>query len=336
MEFLAGAPGTHTGDLTATDDITIRTKNTIQGNATSGDDILLFGTATITGTVQDHADVAVVPLPEFSFIAGGPNVTVPQNGTRTLPPGSYGTVKVNSNGTLKLSAGNYFINTLDAGANAAILSINASGGVNIGVVNDLRFGNNMNVQLTGGATEKVIFVALQTSKLTVGSKAILYGTLILPKAPVQFSAGSAIKGAVFAKAMTLDAQVKFFHHTSPGTFPKTSDEPEVEESEVAKSEVITDYALEQNYPNPFNPSTLISFQLPVNSEVKIAIYSITGQRVRELVNGEMAAGVQTVYWDGRDQAGEVVAAGMYLCRLVVHGTNGEIVFMQTRRMAFVK
>jgi len=333
IEFLAGAPGTHTGDVTATDDITIRTKNTIQGNVTSGDDIFLFGTATITGTRQDHAPVAVVPLPEFSFTAGGPNVTVPQNGMRTLAPGSYGTVKVNSNGTLKLSAGNYFINTLDAGANAAILSINASGGiVNIGVVNNLRFGNNMKVQLTGGTSEKVIFVTQQMAKLTVGSKAILYGTLILPKAPVQFSAGSAIKGAVFATAITLDSQVKFFHHTSTGTFPKTSEEEAAEAVAVA----VSSYQLAQNYPNPFNPSTVISFQLPVNSEVKITIYSITGQRVRELVNGEMPAGLQTAYWDGRDQAGEVVAAGVYLYRLAVTGANGEIVFMQTRRMAFVK
>jgi len=115
-----------------------------------------------------------------------------------------------------------------------------------------------------------------------------------------------------------------------------SKESEVEESEVARSEVITDYALEQNYPNPFNPTTVISFQLPVNNEVKLAIYSITGQLVRELVNGEMAAGRQAISWDGRDQCGHVVAAGVYLYRLVVQSENGAVVFSKTQRMAFVK
>jgi len=97
-----------------------------------------------------------------------------------------------------------------------------------------------------------------------------------------------------------------------------------------------DYALEQNYPNPFNPSTVISFQLPVNSDVELTIYSLTGQLVRELVNGEMNAGRHAISWDGRDRAGNTVAAGMYLYRLVAQGENGEVVFAQTRRMAFLK
>jgi flagellar hook assembly protein FlgD len=76
--------------------------------------------------------------------------------------------------------------------------------------------------------------------------------------------------------------------------------------------------------------------LPVKSEVKLAIYSNLGQLVRELLNGEMPAGRHAISWDGRNQYGDVVAAGMYLYRLSVHGKNGEAVFMQTKRMALVK
>ena len=70
--------------------------------------------------------------------------------------------------------------------------------------------------------------------------------------------------------------------------------------------------------------------------MKLTVYSVTGQIVRELVNGEMNAGRHAVSWDGRDRSGNTVAAGMYLYRLVAHGANGEVVFTQTRRMAFVK
>lgn len=115
------------------------------------------------------------------------------------------------------------------------------------------------------------------------------------------------------------------------------EESEVEESEVAGNQLaVTSYQLEQNYPNPFNPSTMISFALPEAGKVTVSIYSEIGQLVRELVNGEMPAGRHEISWNGRNQAGEVVAAGMYLYRLVVHGANGEAVFTQTRRMAFVK
>jgi len=108
---------------------------------------------------------------------------------------------------------------------------------------------------------------------------------------------------------------------------------------------VTHYELAQNYPNPFNrstersrrsPSTVIRFALPETGNTAVAIYSITGQLVRELVNGEMNAGRHAVSWDGRDQAGDVLAAGIYLYRIVVTGQNGEAVFAQTRRMAFVK
>ena len=104
---------------------------------------------------------------------------------------------------------------------------------------------------------------------------------------------------------------------------------------------VTSYQLAQNYPNPFssaagNLSTAVSFQLPVNGTVTLAIYSITGQLVRELANGEMIAGRHVMSWDGRDHIGNNVAAGLYLYRLVVTGANGKVLFTQTRRLTVVK
>jgi len=96
------------------------------------------------------------------------------------------------------------------------------------------------------------------------------------------------------------------------------------------------FQLEANYPNPFNPETVISFQLPVSSEVKLAIYSITGQLVRTLVDGEMAVGRHSLHWDGRNELGRVVVAGMYLYKIVVESENGNHLFTQTRRITLLK
>jgi uncharacterized repeat protein (TIGR02543 family) len=108
------------------------------------------------------------------------------------------------------------------------------------------------------------------------------------------------------------------------------------------------YRLEQNYPNPFsdggtptggafgNPSTMIDFTLPEAGKVTVTIYNETGQLVRTLFDGEMTAGGQAVRWDGRNQLGKTVAAGIYLYRLVVHGEDGSVAFAQTRRMTFLK
>ncbi|UCC45302.1 MAG: T9SS type A sorting domain-containing protein [Candidatus Zixiibacteriota bacterium] len=92
----------------------------------------------------------------------------------------------------------------------------------------------------------------------------------------------------------------------------------------------TEFSLSQNYPNPFNPMTKIEFALPRASDVEIAIYNITGRRVRTLVNREMTAGYHSVDWYGEDDAGNRVASGIYLYRITV----GE--FVQTRKMLLLK
>jgi len=63
-------------------------------------------------------------------------------------------------------------------------------------------------------------------------------------------------------------------------------------------------ALEVNYPNPFNPSTLIRFELPHSSGVRLSIYDILGRCVRNLVDGHRSAGMHAVVWDGMDNLGQ--------------------------------
>jgi hypothetical protein len=74
-------------------------------------------------------------------------------------------------------------------------------------------------------------------------------------------------------------------------------------------------ALIGNHPNPFNPITTVSFSVPTVSEVRIDIYSVTGQHVRSLAEQTYEAGTHQIVWDGRGSDGAVLPAGVYLCRL---------------------
>ncbi len=71
----------------------------------------------------------------------------------------------------------------------------------------------------------------------------------------------------------------------------------------------------QNYPNPFNPVTTIKFGLPNEGTVKLTVYNLLGQRVKELVNESKGAGYHYVVWNGTDELGKSVASGIYLYRL---------------------
>ncbi len=100
---------------------------------------------------------------------------------------------------------------------------------------------------------------------------------------------------------------------------------------VGVDQVVPDrFMLAQNSPNPFNPSTTIKFSLSSTAQTKLVVYSLTGQVVRTLVNGQTAAGVHSVVWDGNDNMGRPVASGVYLYRLT-SGTNEMV-----RRMVLVR
>ncbi len=75
------------------------------------------------------------------------------------------------------------------------------------------------------------------------------------------------------------------------------------------------FDLAQNYPNPFNPETILKYQLPKTSEVRLEIYNILGQRVAVLVDEQQPAGYYSVKWHGTDESGNKVATGIYLYRL---------------------
>jgi hypothetical protein len=74
------------------------------------------------------------------------------------------------------------------------------------------------------------------------------------------------------------------------------------------------FALQQNYPNPFNPMTVVSYQLPVTSEVTLVVHDLLGRKVAELVNEKQAPGSYEARFDG---AG--LASGVYLYRLTANG-----------------
>lgn len=81
-------------------------------------------------------------------------------------------------------------------------------------------------------------------------------------------------------------------------------------------EILADkFTLFQNYPNPFNPSTRISFELRVNTPVRLTIYDVLGREVVMLVNEQLSAGRHEYVWNGQDKNGAAMPTGIYLYEL---------------------
>jgi len=75
------------------------------------------------------------------------------------------------------------------------------------------------------------------------------------------------------------------------------------------------FAVHQNYPNPFNDGTTISFELPEEGNVTLNIYNLLGERVRRLVDGVQAQGLNQTRWDGNNDRGEALPSGVYFYRI---------------------
>ena len=85
------------------------------------------------------------------------------------------------------------------------------------------------------------------------------------------------------------------------------------------------HLLAQNYPNPFNSSTLIEYQLPRPSHVRLEIYNARGQRVDVLVNSRRRSGAHAVSWNASRRA-----SGTYFYRFRTEG------FQEVRKMLLVR
>jgi len=109
-------------------------------------------------------------------------------------------------------------------------------------------------------------------------------------------------------AITLDSSTVYvIDEWSRSAFKFTRTAVSVEEDIIAN----IDFSLEQNYPNPFNPSTLIRFNLPQSSNVKLFVSDILGNEVQTLVDGFVSAGRHTKLFKG-----DGLSSGIYFYTLI--------------------
>ncbi len=127
---------------------------------------------------------------------------------------------------------------------------------------------------------------------------------------------------VDGKAVTLDRS---------GSTSITTGSVQIELQLGTAAELPQTFALEQNYPNPFNPSTVIRYQLPVDSKVRLTVYDMLGQELETIVDRVESAGYKSVEWR------PAVASGVYLYRLEASSTaDPSKTFTQVRKMMLVR
>tara|TARA_Y100001970_G_C14105017_1_gene787616 strand:- start:244 stop:1140 length:897 start_codon:yes stop_codon:yes gene_type:complete len=90
------------------------------------------------------------------------------------------------------------------------------------------------------------------------------------------------------------------------------------------------FILSQNYPNPFNPSTKFRFYTNTKKFINISIFGLNGNHINTIINHKVIPGEYVMTWDGRDDLGRSVPAGIYFLSY----SDGHL--LQTRKMVLIK
>ena len=166
--------------------------------------------------------------------------------------------------------------------------------------------------------------------LSLESPAINAGTLFIPDIVIPdayqylFSGFCSYQFPEYDLAgypMIVDGQISMGAYQYQGD---VSDFTELDDDLGLKTQLIG------NYPNPFNPETTISYNLSVESNLRVDIYNIKGQRIKTLVNDFKLPGSYTVVWDGIDENGKNISSGIYFYRMET------VDFIQTKKMVLMK
>ena len=101
-------------------------------------------------------------------------------------------------------------------------------------------------------------------------------------------------------------------------------------STVSLESLPTQIKLNQNYPNPFNPITTISYDIPKGEFVEVRVFNLRGDKISTLVNEFQNPGIKSYQWNGTNDHGNSVAAGVYIYTIQA----GD--FRQSKKMILLK
>ena len=76
------------------------------------------------------------------------------------------------------------------------------------------------------------------------------------------------------------------------------------------------FKLNNPTPNPFNPSTTISYEINNPNQVSMSIYDLNGKLVRSLMNRYHDKGSFSINWDGKNNHGDHISAGLYILKMM--------------------
>ena len=97
-----------------------------------------------------------------------------------------------------------------------------------------------------------------------------------------------------------------------------------------------EYILVNNYPNPFNDRTTFSLEVEIPAKITVSIFNLNGRLVKNLIQNSLVEKNVLLHWNGKDESGNRVAAGVYYFRLIAVSISDKIQQFNTGKLLLLK
>jgi len=194
-----------TGNLRSTGSARLRDRARIDGNAATGGTIARQNQTVITGTITQNTPVAAFTIPTKTVTAGTVDVIVNAGQSRTLAPGNYRDIHAFAGSTLTFRAGTYNARTLVIESSSAHIIMDISAGaIDINLQDQLRFGDNMKMDLVGGTNpRRVRYYSNVFGQISIGNDLTLFGVVTAPNADIVGFSRTHVNGSLFGHTVSL-------------------------------------------------------------------------------------------------------------------------------------
>lgn len=149
----------------------------------------------------------------------------------------------------------------------------------------------------------------------------------------QVNPGAFVSAAITGLKAATQYHFRFVTKNETGTV--FSDDRSVRTAEVTdvgpEKDALLPFSLGQNFPNPFNPTTVIWYQIPSESRVRIQMVNVLGQTVASVLDEIEPAGSNSVEWTATGLAG-----GVYYYILDAIGLDGKMAYREIKKALLVR
>ena len=188
----------------------LRSNDTIKGDAAAGEVVNTQNGSVVTGTTRSHAQLYIPQIMLSSVTAGTNDITVSDDGTIDLQPGSYRDFHAYSRSTVTMHPGDYTFNQFYLETDVKIiLKVSNTDRINLNVSTNLRFGDRTKMSFEQGTAfpYSIKIYSSQIGQVSIGTDCQIYGNVICPVAEVYIYSRSYLNGAVYGKKVVIEPDV---------------------------------------------------------------------------------------------------------------------------------